>query len=225
MFIFLDIGFTLLGGPAQGPAGRLVKHWNLPAGAKDWLNRVLFETPLESPGDLAQRMVHHFGLKETNVLPWVKDLWERQVTEAEPLPGARAALQQLREAQIPFGFITNIWPPFLAGFARCFPEEYHACPMFASCALGLAKPDPQLYRTALRQTGTDPREGVMIGDTYENDVLPAHGLGMRTIWVLTRPDKERSDLVAVLNGEKPLPGRTLTGMEQFHPRQLQALFT
>lgn len=48
---------------------------------------------------------------------------------------------------------------------------------------GLAKPDPELFRRALRRAGCVPEQAAMIGDRLDNDIRPAKALGMRTIWV------------------------------------------
>ncbi|MEO5329387.1 MAG: HAD hydrolase-like protein [Magnetococcus sp. THC-1_WYH] len=225
MFVFLDIGFTLLGGPSQGPAGRLMKHLGLPLDAKDPLNHLLFDTPLEKPEALADHIARDYGLKKENILPFIAELWDKQVHEAYPLPGAVAGLQRLREGGIPFGFISNIWAPFLAGFARCFPREFKECPLFASYQQGVAKPNLELFLIALRHMGLKPQETVMIGDTYAADMAPALELGMKTIWILTRPDKERFDLVDVLNHQKTRPHQTLASMEHLHPDQVVTLLS
>lgn len=53
----------------------------------------------------------------------------------------------------------------------------------ASAELGIAKPDPGIFRYALMQTNCLPGEAVMIGDRLDNDIAPAGKLGMRTVWI------------------------------------------
>ena len=64
----------------------------------------------------------------------------------------------------------------------------------------------------------------MIGDTYRNDILPAIQLGLRTIWILHRPDKERPALVDVLNGTLPKPDLTLPSIGELQVSDIQELF-
>lgn len=220
MFVFLDVGFTLMGGPATGPAGRLIQNLGLPPTAKDFLNHLLFATPMATPEELAHRLSEQYNLGNKKIFPFIRELWENQASEAYELPGARETLERLSTANIPFGFITNLWAPFLEGFSRLFPAEYRERPLFASFQQGCAKPDKELYLTALRHTGTPPDQAIMVGDTYETDIAPAAELGIKTIWILTRPDKERADLVAVLNGEKPKPHLTLAHIGKLHPEHL-----
>lgn len=47
--------------------------------------------------------------------------------------------------------------------------------------LNLYKPDVRLYEWALAQAACAPSNAVMIGDRRDNDMVPAHALGMRTI--------------------------------------------
>lgn len=52
----------------------------------------------------------------------------------------------------------------------------------SSAAFGRRKPDPGIFRAALRHFGTRPERAVMVGDNYEADILGAHGVGVQAIW-------------------------------------------
>jgi HAD superfamily hydrolase (TIGR01549 family) len=54
--------------------------------------------------------------------------------------------------------------------------------LITSEEVGLAKPDPGIFRAALRRTGTPPRETVMVGDAWESDIAGALGAGLRAVW-------------------------------------------
>ncbi len=45
------------------------------------------------------------------------------------------------------------------------------------------KPDPRMFRTALERPGCAEEETVMVGDSWERDVVGAHGVGMRAVWL------------------------------------------
>ncbi|UCH33227.1 MAG: HAD family hydrolase [Armatimonadota bacterium] len=53
-----------------------------------------------------------------------------------------------------------------------------------SADVGLAKPDPAIFRLALKRAGCEPHQAVMVGDRIDNDIRPAKALGWRTIRVL-----------------------------------------
>jgi putative hydrolase of the HAD superfamily len=73
-----------------------------------------------------------------------------------------------------------------------------------SYQLGLAKPDPAIYRYVLEKLGTQPGETLFIDDRQDN-VGAAVKLGMKGI-VFTCVDRLRADLRASkLDAELPLP--------------------
>ncbi len=225
MFVFLDIGSTLIEGPPIGPAGRIIEALHLEPSVKSDLKQLLFKTPFEDAEALASQLVSRYGVAEGAALEVCADLWQRQVQEAFIYPGADRFLERLEQAGIPYGFIINIWPPFLQGFARLFPREYEEKPLIASCLEGHTKPDLELYRIALRKTGVAASDAVMIGDTYRMDIAPAMELGMKGVWLLHRPEKEVSSLVELLNSHRELPNLTLKGIGMFELSHFRALFS
>jgi len=52
-----------------------------------------------------------------------------------------------------------------------------------STYVGVAKPDPAIYRIAAERLGVDPAEAVMVGDNFDRDCLAAKRAGMRAIWI------------------------------------------
>jgi putative hydrolase of the HAD superfamily len=50
-----------------------------------------------------------------------------------------------------------------------------------SAAIGCCKPDPEIFRAALRQLDAEASETVFIGDSRERDMAGARGLGMRHV--------------------------------------------
>ena len=52
-----------------------------------------------------------------------------------------------------------------------------------SVHVGLAKPDPAIYRLAAERLGVAPRDVVMIGDNFDRDCRAAKQAGMRAVWL------------------------------------------
>jgi len=48
--------------------------------------------------------------------------------------------------------------------------------------IGYLKPNPQLFEYALKTTNSKVEESIMIGDSYENDIIGAHSIGMDQIY-------------------------------------------
>jgi FMN phosphatase YigB (HAD superfamily) len=219
MIALFDIGSTLIDGPPYGPARRLAEMLQLEKTAVPVLERLLFRTPSATSGDLARHIAAEVGTPVEQALEACTKLWNAQLGEAYVLPGALEAVAKLDASGISRAYLSNIWPPFYEHFRRSFATEASA-PQFLSFRMGLMKPDKEFFREALRSLNADPRDVIMIGDTYKNDILPAIELGMRTVWVLHRPEKEREALVAVMNGTMPRPDRTLGSIAELEPGQL-----
>jgi FMN phosphatase YigB (HAD superfamily) len=56
--------------------------------------------------------------------------------------------------------------------------------------VGLRKPHPQTFQTALEALQVVPHEAVFVGDRFPEDVAGAKHIGMRGVWQ-ERPDRER----------------------------------
>ena len=52
---------------------------------------------------------------------------------------------------------------------------------------GVEKPDPVFFRRICEELGLEPRLIAYVGDRLDNDILPAHAIGMRTVFVRRGP--------------------------------------
>jgi HAD superfamily hydrolase (TIGR01509 family) len=208
VIVFFDIGSTLIDGPPFGPARRLSEMLEIGPEAVKELERILFRSPARDPEQLANTIINRLRVDHKRALEACTTLWNAQLEEAYVLPGARELIEKLKSAGIPRAYLSNIWPPFYEHFRQEFAAETEQ-PQFLSFQTGLMKPDPAFFQLALRAVEARAEDAVMVGDTYKNDIRPAIELGMRTVWVLHRPEKEKADLVAVMNGDAPPPDLTL----------------
>jgi putative hydrolase of the HAD superfamily len=54
--------------------------------------------------------------------------------------------------------------------------------IFISEQIGISKPNPKLYMTAVRDLGLEPGEVMYVGDSPEHDIAPPRSIGMITVW-------------------------------------------
>lgn len=54
--------------------------------------------------------------------------------------------------------------------------------VFISDQIGISKPNPKLYATAVRDLDLEPREVMYVGDSPEHDIAPPKSIGMVTVW-------------------------------------------
>jgi FMN phosphatase YigB (HAD superfamily) len=52
-----------------------------------------------------------------------------------------------------------------------------------SRCVGFCKPDPAIFAHAAEKLGRTPAELLMVGDSFERDIVPAKQLGMKTAWL------------------------------------------
>jgi FMN phosphatase YigB (HAD superfamily) len=78
------------------------------------------------------------------------------------------------------GIIANQHAQIMASF-----EDYGIKSLFDLIIIdeivGAAKPDPEIFRIALRQANCAPENAIIVGDRTDNDVAPAKAVGMRTL--------------------------------------------
>lgn len=58
--------------------------------------------------------------------------------------------------------------------------------IFISSEVGIAKPDPRIFSLAASITQSAPNEILYIGDSYQNDIVGAKGVGWKTMWLNRR---------------------------------------
>lgn len=223
MLVLFDIGSTLLEGPPKGPGGRLASAFGLPSDAQARVSDLLFCNSYAGPDHLAQTLAREYSLPLALALTEVRSLWEAQIEEAYPLPGAQEALDKVAASGHMIAFVSNIWQPFMEAFRRHFPSAYANYRGYYSFKMGTSKPDTSIFRAALADFGIGAGQTVVVGDTYENDIRPALSIGMKAVWVLHRPDKEKASIARVLNGFEPGPNLTLNDISELTAHDLTGL--
>ena len=61
--------------------------------------------------------------------------------------------------------------------------------MTTSEEAGVKKPNPIIFQTALKKAEANPQESLMIGDTFEADILGAEAVGMKTLFYNYRQEE------------------------------------
>ncbi len=131
------------------------------------------------------------------------DLGETLVTGAPPswVPGARALLNELKSRGVPLGVLSNTGSMDRASLASQLPSDFSFgdfAPnlVVLSSEVGMEKPDPRIFREAIRRAGT-------AGDSLFCTEDAAHALaaqlaGMRSLRVMPPPNSDVGDILAVM---------------------------
>lgn len=118
---------------------------------------------------------------------------ERDQTNVQWLPGAKRALDTLRE-QYRVAAVTNGDPTMQRQKMRGLGiDDHFEIVVFAGYDVA-AKPDPEPFHAALDVLDVGPERTVKIGNSLENDVTGAHNAGLRSVWLdrdgVGEPDPE-----------------------------------
>jgi HAD superfamily hydrolase (TIGR01549 family) len=119
-------------------------------------------------------------------------------------PEAKKALKDLKDKGFRIGIVTDS-DRYLA--AEILPAlRLNGLVDFVVCAeeVGFVKPHPAIFERALATAGVAPEEAVMVGDSYERDVLGARGAGVGRAILVDR-HRARTVDVPTLPGLKRLP--------------------
>lgn len=77
-----------------------------------------------------------------------------------------------------------------------------------STLVGVRKPDKKIFQLALYRLGANAKETMVVGDSYENDIVPAKQLGCTTVWLKGKGWNKPSDTSSadiIINSLKELP--------------------
>jgi len=108
-----------------------------------------------------------------------------QWPEVKAMPGAREALEALRDIPI-HCLATNAQdsgPDDVAAALERVGLRHLLTRILVSPELGVAKPDPGFFREVAGRLGLPPDKLVSVGNDYGKDIVPARAVGMRTILV------------------------------------------
>ncbi len=126
---------------------------------------------------------------------------ERYRAAQRAVPGAHELLAELRRHGVKIGIVTNNLLDEQKGKLAVCNLDSHIDALVTSEQYGCTKPDPELFRIALRRLGCEAGDAVMVGDSWEVDILGAQNAGIRPVWFnrfeLAPPDDSTEQLKAL----------------------------
>lgn len=168
--------------PLQLLARVLPDRANTPEAAEHWKGQFFqnysgdwgaFDAGLIDMAEAAQRIASRTGLSETEVLAVMHAVPD----ELAPQPGTVALMRRLREAGHRLYYLSNMPAPYAQHLLRTHDFMAWFDDGVFSHAVRLAKPDPAIFKLALRQFDISAGETVFIDDHLPN-VDAARALGL-----------------------------------------------
>lgn len=133
---------------------------------------------------------------------------QRRVVRAHP--DAHACLEWARQQGHRVVLVTDADPYFVrdvlprTSLAGLYDDALTAA------EAGDAKPDPKIFRLALERAGASPTNAIMIGDSYERDILGAREAGIHRGVLVDRHKARTIDDVPVISSLLALPAALST---------------
>lgn len=119
-------------------------------------------------------------------------------------PDSLPAVAALHRDGLTIGVISNIGPE-LSDHVRRLGLDPYVTVTVSSGEVGVAKPHPEVFESALRKAGVSAAEAVHVGDGYESDVVGAANAGLHAIYLTRQGATDAPEATAVVRtlGEVP----------------------
>jgi putative hydrolase of the HAD superfamily len=164
----------------------LPERANTPEAAAHWMGQFFqgytgdwgaFDSGLIDADETRLRIAARTGLTEAEV----RAVMEAVPDELAPQPETLALMRQLREAGHRLYYLSNMPVPYARHLLRTHDFMAWFDDGVFSSSVKMGKPDPAIFRLALRQFDITPGETVFIDDHPAN-VDTARALGMTALW-------------------------------------------
>ncbi len=109
-------------------------------------------------------------------------------------PGVLEVLEEVKRRGKKIAIISN-WDSRLFNLCEGLGVKQHFEFILASAVFGASKPGPRIFEEALRKAGVEAHEAVHVGDSLEDDIQGALGVGMKAI-LIDRSHKPRKHPIA-----------------------------
>jgi putative hydrolase of the HAD superfamily len=118
--------------------------------------------------------------------------------------GARPLLEALAGQGLRLAVVTNnVRREQQLKLARCGLTSLVEA-LVTSEEVGVQKPDPRIFQTALDRVGVSPSDAIMVGDAWATDVEGARRAGVRPVWLNRLRDMSPDPSVSELRSFEPL---------------------
>ncbi len=134
--------------------------------------------PREVARDAFEELYDHFSGPD----PWVV------------ADGAAETFAALRSDGMRLGILSN-WDSRLPAVLEKLGLSGFFDHLVISYRVGVEKPHPRIFEEAARAAGAPPSELLLVGDSWEQDIVPARRLGWRTLWISRQPGGSDPDRV------------------------------
>ena len=103
--------------------------------------------------------------------------------ESQIIPKEHIEIIKKLKKDYKVGILSNNVQEWIVQVLKNYKIEDLFDAVIVSSKVGARKPDALIYFEALKRLSVKPKESVFIADEVSEDLVPATGLGMKTIWL------------------------------------------
>jgi len=119
--------------------------------------------------------------------------WQRHARDFALREGVIDTLQAMRERGLHLGIVSNIDDEQLVHLLEIARLEAYFDSTLSSEQARSCKPDRNIFEEALRRAGCEADEALFVGDTLQQDIAGANQVGLRSVLLWHREDKNPPD--------------------------------
>jgi len=227
--VFLDIGFTLIGGPKLSPPKKIREILGLDHIHLAFLSQIIFSKNHKSIDSLISSIEESIKVDISNYQrDEISEFWNRQFSDVYEIDGASSLVKKLHYYKLNIHIVSNLWYPFYNKYKIIFKDllKYIKTETL-SFKEGIGKPSAEFYDIAIKKAGALPLKSIMIGDSIYNDIIPCAERGMSCIWFVSRPiddQKLKNKRTHISKYNNIFETNSLSGTEYIVERILQNEF-
>jgi HAD superfamily hydrolase (TIGR01509 family) len=141
--------------------------------------------------DVVEDLLPHVSEKEGRTIADTKEAdFRDRAVELKPLPGLIEFLEEVRGRGLAISLVTNAPRKNVGAVLRGLGLESYFDSMVLAEEVGIGKPDPEPYRTALRKLGVRAGEAIAFEDSTSG-IASAVGASIRTVGIATTQPLEK----------------------------------
>lgn len=204
--VVFDYGIVLTGPPDAAAHETMLRITGLPLDRFEslyWADRHAYDEGKLNGITFWQKFLRQAGLEQNREKVEELNRWDARMWTVEN--SAMVAWQlKLKQRGLLTAILSNMGDAVLASVEREFDWIRRFDVRVWSFQLGLAKPDPAIYRHTLAELGVQPEETLFIDDKLPN-VEAARALGMKAIQFFSVAELREELIAQGFEAQLPLP--------------------
>jgi putative hydrolase of the HAD superfamily len=204
--VIFDYGMVLTGQPDLEAYANMMRIAGVPEDQFEpryWADRPAYDEGKLTGIAFWQKFMRDAGLPPDQAVADELNRWDARYWTTQN-PAMLAWQLALKQRGLMTAILSNMGDYVMASVEREFDWIHRFDVLVWSFELGLAKPDPAIYRHTISKLGVKPEEALFIDDKREN-IETARALGLQAIEFST-VERLRADLIAQgFDAQLPLP--------------------